>query len=419
MPETNPQSSTQSSPQTSPLVLLSLVVLIGLNLRPFLTGPGPLIAQIEADTGLGYGGIAMLTLLPMLLMGLGAFLVPGLQARIGTRRGMLWALVLLLLGSLLRLWSPGGLSLILTAALCGAGVAFIQAAFPGIIKQGFPHKVAAVTGLYSAMIMGGGAVGAQLTPILAHGGQDWRLALAWLALPTAAALLLAWRVLADGKTARPDKALVSRLLGRPRSWQLMACFGLVNGGYSSMVAWLAPYMQGRGWGVAQSGSLVAIMAVAQAVAALILPILASRSHDRRPWLYLTLAMQAAGFCGLAFLSDTAPVLWIVLGGAGLGGCFSLSLVTALDHLPRPEEAGALAALMQGGGFLIAGLAPLAMALLQAWTGSFVQGWEMHLIWVAIAALIAMRFDPAHYDAAIGVVTTHAVATDRALTPAGD
>ena len=198
----------------------------------------------------------------------------------------------------------------------------------------------------------------------------------------------------------------------------MACFGLVNGGYSSMVAWLAPYMQGRGWGVAQSGSLVAIMAVAQAVAALALPILASRSRDRRPWLYLTFAMQAAGFCGLAFLSNTLPVLWIVLGGGGLGGCFSLSLVTALDHLPRPEEAGALAALMQGGGFLIAGLAPLAMALLQAWTGSFVEGWEMHLTWVAIAALIAMRFDPAGYAAAMGVDERPGIDTDHPLRSTG-
>lgn len=396
-----PNPSQPSPAQSSPWVLLSLVVLIGLNLRPFLTAPGPLIARIAADTGLGYGGIALLTLLPMLLMGLGAFLVPGLQARIGTRRGMLSALLLLMLGSLLRLWSANGISLIVTAALCGAGVAFVQAAFPGIIKQGFPHKVAAVTGLYSAMIMGGGAVGAQLAPVLAHGGQDWRPALAWLALPATAALLLAWRVLADGKAARPDKALVSRLLRRPRSWQLMACFGLVNGGYSSMVAWLAPYMQAQGWSVAQSGSLVAIMALAQAASALLLPILASRGRDRRPWLGLTMAMQAAGFGGLAFLPGTLPLLWIILGGAGLGGCFALSLVTALDHLPRPEEAGALAALMQGGGFLIAGIAPLAVALLQAWSGSFVEGWLMHLAWVVIAALLATRFDPAGYAAAMG------------------
>lgn len=34
------------------------------------------------------------------------------------------------------------------------------------------------------------------------------------------------------------------------------------------------------------------------------------------------------------------------------------MITSLDHLPKPEEAGALAAMMQGGGFLIAALGPV-------------------------------------------------------------
>src|SRR5690606_5365963 len=36
--------------------MLALVALIGLNLRPFLTGPGTVLAGIEADTGLGHLG---------------------------------------------------------------------------------------------------------------------------------------------------------------------------------------------------------------------------------------------------------------------------------------------------------------------------------------------------------------------------
>ncbi|MFJ0716056.1 hypothetical protein WLV55_24830, partial [Bordetella bronchiseptica] len=56
--------------------MLALVALIGLNLRPFLTGPGTVLAGIEADTGLGHLGASMLTVLPMLLMGVGAFLAP-------------------------------------------------------------------------------------------------------------------------------------------------------------------------------------------------------------------------------------------------------------------------------------------------------------------------------------------------------
>lgn len=380
--------------------MLGLVVLVGLNLRPFLAAPAPILNEIVTDTGLGLGGMALLTLLPMLLMGVGAFVAPGLQVRIGTRRGLLIALAILLAGSALRLYAETGIVLIATAALCGIGVAFIQAAFPGIIKARFPTSVPVVTGLYSAMIMAGGAFGARLMPVFLHAGYSWRAALAWLAVPVAIALAAAWRILSDVQANRPDGTLTRRLLARPRTWVLMAAFGLVNAGYSSMIAWLAPYYQAQGWTSADSSSLVAVMAVCQAVAALGLPILARGNVDRRRWLWLTIAFQAIGFFGLANLPAAAPVVWAGLCGAGLGGSFALALVTALDHLPRPEQAGALAALMQGGGFLVAALGPYAVALLHDWTGGFAAGWTLHLGCVLVTALLYLRFDPRSYPQAM-------------------
>ncbi len=61
-------------PQTSaaqPLALVLLIVFIALNLRPFLAAPGPILPRIAEDTGLGFGALSLLTLLPMLLMGIG------------------------------------------------------------------------------------------------------------------------------------------------------------------------------------------------------------------------------------------------------------------------------------------------------------------------------------------------------------
>lgn len=390
--------SNTPSETASRLALLALVALIGINLRPFLAGPGPIIAEIVADTGMSYGALAMLTLLPMLLMGVGAFVSPRLQAVVGTRRGLLVALAILMLGSLSRLVVSDGLSFVITAALCGAAVAFIQAAFPGIIKEKFPNSIPAVTGLYSGMTMMGGALGARLTPAFVAIGYGWRDALAWLALPTLIAFVAAAKILSDAKVTPPGKMVVGQLLRRPRTWTLMAAFGLVNGGYSSMVAWLAPYYQALGWSSADSSSLVAVMAVCQAVSALGLPVLARRNIDRRPWLWLTLVMQAVGFAGLAFLPTIAPMFWVGVCGAGLGGSFALAMVTALDHLPRAEEAGALAALMQGGGFLLAALPPFAMAKVHDWSGSFAGGWTMHLAFIAITAVLYLAFNPARYAA---------------------
>jgi CP family cyanate transporter-like MFS transporter len=176
----------------------------------------------------------------------------------------------------------------------------------------------------------------------------------------------------------------------------MACFGLVNGGYSSIVAWLAPYYQSLGWTSAASGSLLAIMAASQAAAALAMPALAARREDRRPWIMLALGLQIVGFAGIAFWPNLAPIGWSLLVGAGLGGSFALSMVVALDHLENPADAGALSALMQGGGFLLAGLAPWVVAVLRDHSGSFASGWLMHLGCAALVALLSLRFAPHGY-----------------------
>lgn len=385
-----------NAPASRPIALTFLIVVIALNLRPFLAAPGPILPQIAEDTGLGFGALSLLTLLPMMLMGIGAFASPPIQAAIGTRRGLLLALAFLLLGNALRLFAANGTVLILTAMLCGAGVAFIQSAIPGLIKEKFAASVAGMTGLYSAMIMTGGALGAQLTPVLVTAGQSWTAALAVLSLPVLLAVVSVAGLLSETRFVRPERGLVAQLLGRRRTWVLMALFGLINGGYSSLIAWLAPYYQAHGWSSSESGFLISIMAITQAASAVILPLLARNHTDRRPWLWACAAMQATGFAGLVFAPTLGPVFWVMICSVGLAGSFSLCLILALDHLPDPARAGPLAALMQGGGFVLAAIPPLILARIHAATGSFAGGWIMHLFWIAAAAILVNRFAPEHY-----------------------
>lgn len=388
-----------TSSRAAGTLLLAAIALVGLNLRPFITGIGPLAADIGAETGLDLKGISLLTLVPMLLMGLFAFAGPFLQSRVGARRSTIASLGVLVLGSSLRLFATDGWQMVGTAALLGIGVAVIQAVFPGIVKKQFPRHVGVVMGLYSAMLMGGGALGAQAAPLVAAAAGHWQAGLAWMAIPAVLALVLAAFCLPRDGAAGPGRAGALALLKRPRVWLLMACFGLVNGGYSTVVAWLAPFYREHGWSSAAGGSLLAILAVSQALAALVLPLLA-RGKDLRPWLWLTLAMQAAGFAALAFRPETAPLALAMLLGAGLGGCFALSMIVALDHLPDPAEAGALSALMQGGGFLITALPPWIVAALHDATGSFMSGWLLHLACAVLVAALYWRVTPASYGAAM-------------------
>ena len=59
---------------------LALLVLAGLNLRPFLTAFGPVLDVVRADTGLGRAA-ALLTTLPFVLMGVVAGVGVGRAAR--------------------------------------------------------------------------------------------------------------------------------------------------------------------------------------------------------------------------------------------------------------------------------------------------------------------------------------------------
>jgi CP family cyanate transporter-like MFS transporter len=388
-------------------VLLAAVALVGLNLRPFITGIGPLAADIGAGTGLDLKGISLLTLVPMALMGFFAFAGPFLQSRVGARRSTIASLAVLVLGSALRLFATKGWQLVGTAALLGLGVAVIQAVFPGIVKKQFPRHVGIVMGLYSATLMGGGALGAQVAPLVAGVTGDWHAGLAWMAVPAVLALALAALYLPRDGVSGQKRTSAIALLKRPRVWLLMACFGLVNGGYSTVVAWLAPFYREHGWSAAASGSLLAILAVCQALAALVLPVLAKGKDDLRPWLWLTLVMQAAGFAALAFRPEAAPLASAMLLGAGLGGCFALSMIVALDHLPDPAEAGALSALMQGGGFLITALPPWIVAALHEATGSFVAGWLLHLASAIVVAALYWRVSPASYARAMNTPTAGA------------
>jgi len=391
---------TEAATASRRLILIATVALIGLNLRPFITAIGPLAGNIRLYTGLGLQSMALLTLIPMLLMGLVAFAGPTLENAIGSRRSIVGALLVIGAGCALRLLAASGWMIIATAAVIGLGVALIQAVFPGIVKREFPRHVGPVMGLYSAMLMGGGALGALVSPIIAGASGNWAMGLACFAIPAIAASILALRFLPADAEARPGQRATRAFLARPRTWLLMACFGLVNGGYSSAVAWLAPAYQELGWSAADSGGLLAVMAVSQAAAALTLPILAGKMPDRRPWLWLTLAMQAAGFMGLVFAPGLVPFALAAILGAGLGGCFALSLVVALDHLPDPSQAGALSAFMQGGGFIVASLPAWIVAALHDATGGYAAGWIWHLASVAIVACLTVRLAPGSYARAM-------------------
>ncbi|PLO84067.1 cyanate transporter, partial [Klebsiella quasipneumoniae] len=275
----------------------------------------------------------------------------------------------------------------------------IQAAIPAVIKRLFARRTPLVMGLWSAALMGGGGLGAALTPWLASHSTAWRDALAWWALPALLALL-SWLAICRHLPRAPHQTSAAprvAIIGQRRAWTLGLYFGLINAGYASLIAWLPPYYMQLGDSAQYSGSLLALLTVGQTAGALLLPALA-RQDDRRQLLLFALALQLIGFCGFIWLPQHFSALWALACGVGLGGAFPLCLVLALDHAGQPTVAGRLVAFMQGIGFIIAGLSPWLSGLLRSLSGNYTLDWSWHALCVLLLMAITLRFIPAHYPA---------------------
>jgi len=388
-----------SQKQKNSLILLTLV-LIGLNMRPLLTSIGPMLPQLREASGLSFSLAALLTALPVIAMGILALAGNWLSRYISERYSVALSLLFIALGALLRDLAPHSAILLSSALLGGIGIGIIQAIIPGVIKRLFHRRMPVVMGLWSAALMGGGGLGAALTPWLAQQSAVWYHALAWWALPAIVALIgwILQRTTATPDT-QPNAPIASlRLHLHPRVWILGIYFGLINGGYTSLIAWLPPYYMQSGSSAQSSGSLLALLTLGQAAGALLMPIL-TRHQDRRKVLLFALLLQLAGFCGFIWLPQQLPVCWALLCGFGLGGAFPLSLVLALDHSPHAPIAGRLVALMQGIGFIIAGVSPWLSGFLRSVTGNYLVDWVFHALCVVGLMLLTLRFVPSRYPAA--------------------
>lgn len=383
-------------------LLLLLIVMLGVNLRPILTAVGPLLTEIRASTGLGFQGAALMTTLPVLCMGLFALLLPWCNRWLSMHAWIVTGIATIAAACLWRFFLDGSAALIASALLAGIGVALVQTFAPGLIKQWFPGKMPSVMGLYSASLMAGGGTAAMLSPLVVGRFGDWHMGLGVWALPavTALALWLAFRPLSgEGRTIQ---ARGPNFMANPRAWLLAVYLGVINGGYTSMVAWLPVFYRQLGWTAADSGAIVGWMTLLQVLGALAIPVFTRQRPDRRPALATVLTLQIVGLAGLIMTPLAQPWLWVGLIGCGLGASFVLCLTLTLEHLHEARAAGSLAAFVQGVGFIITGLYPSLTGWLRDITGSFLSSWILLMITIAMMLIVTARFSPSSYASAMNM-----------------
>ncbi|MBT1258898.1 cyanate transporter [Pseudomonas sp. VS40] len=382
---------------TTALWLMISVVLVALNLRPSMAAIGPLLSSIRADVALSFSSAALLTLLPVMAMGVAMFFGMGLAKRFGEHRSIVVSLLVIGVATLSRLFLDSALELIVSAIAAGVGIAMIQALMPALIKSRFSDNVSLFMGLYVTAIMGGAALAASFAPFVQTQTGSWRIGLAiWAVLALLA--LAFWYAQRSALPPLPQAGAGPQesFFGNGRAWLLAIFFGLGTASYTCVLAWLAPYYVEQGWSEQNAGLLLGFLTAMEVVSGLITPAIANRRQDKRGVVAVLLVLIILGFCGLILSPHHLSLLWPCLLGLGIGGLFPMSLILSLDHLDSPRRAGGLTAFVQGIGYLIAGLSPLIAGMIRDQLGSFEWAWWLLTAVIVVMLLIVTRFDPRHY-----------------------
>lgn len=390
----------------SQLLLLVGLVLVALNLRFALTSVGPLIDDLRHDLGLSGTAVGLLTTAPLLALGLVSPLAPRLAERFGAEHVVLACLLAIGAGVVLRWLSPVA-ALFAGTMLAGCAIAIGNVLMPGIVKRRFGRRAPMMTGVYSVGLSGGAALAAGLTVPIEEWVGDWRIALAFWALPALLAAVV-WLPQLRSATAarRADAALALKLerpaaapLARPRlwrdrrAWAVTIFMGMQSTIFYTAAAWLPEMLRDDGMSAGAAGAMLSLVMFLGIPIGFVTATLAGRMDDQRPLAVVAALCPAIGWLGLLLAPSDTAVVWAVMLGIGAGTGFPLVLTLFVLRARDVRHTAALSGMAQSVGYTLAAVGPFAIGALHDLSG----GWALPLAALAclaipelIAALAASR-----------------------------
>ena len=384
----------------SPALLGTAIFLAALNLRAALASVPPLVHTIQRDLDLGSAAAGLLTTVPVLCMGLFAPVSQRLAHRVGREATVAIALGLLVLGLALRLGGDAYPVLLVSTLLPGIGIALCGTVLPGIVKEFFPVRSGAMTGVYLLAMMIGATAASALAVPLADLLGSWERSLAvWSCLALVG--LLGWLPVLRRVNDHDDPAafVADPTTRVPLPWRsptarLLAAFlALQSIGFYTQLAWIPPSYEARGWSARDAGLLLAVWSIVQLASGVGGPALADRVRDRRPLVAGALLLTIVGTLGIAVAPTAAPWLWVALMGLGQGSGFSLGLVKLVDYAPTPAASARLSAMVFLFSYSLASIGPFVFGVVRDATDSFTVPFGA-LVVVAVAQLsLAPRLRP--------------------------
>jgi CP family cyanate transporter-like MFS transporter len=310
---------------------------------------------------------------------------PLLARRWGTGAVITLGLGALTLGLAVRPFAAGTASFIAWTALALAGIALANVLLPVVVKQRFPDRVGAITGLYSVALNLGASTAAAVTVPLTTGafGGDWRWGLVVWAAVAAVAIpasipLARNRPPASLAAPPPPDAAGVRLSRHPVAWALAVYFGLQSTAAYVIMGWLPQIFRDAGLPAGTAGLLFAVTALLGVPLSFVLSAVAGRL-PRQSGVAVGIGLFGlAGYAGLWADPAAAPWLWAFL--LGVANC-SFPLVLTMIALRGRDAAtvARLSAFAQSTGYLLSIPGPIVVGVCYQRTGD----WQVPLALMAL------------------------------------
>jgi CP family cyanate transporter-like MFS transporter len=359
-------------------------------MRLAVAGLSPIIPLIQKDFALSTFAISLLGFIAPLCFAIGGVFTPRIARRVGLENTVVIALVLILLGHILRASATNWSFLSLGTFFALLGMGFGNVLMPPLVKKYFPDRVPLLTSLYMTLV----AISSLVPPLIAVPLSDsisWRGFLAqWGALAVVA--VIPWVIqIPQGRSAAKAAALAAKTELHPNHvaiWRsptasaiaVILAVSSING--YAMYAWMPIILVDISQvTLAQAGTLLGVYAAIGAPLALIMPLLAGRLRRVDFLIHFATACFIVGYSGFIFFPTQAPLLWTVIAGTG-PLLFSLALVLVNLRSRTPRTSMALSGFATTVAYVVALTGPPMLGFLFSATG----GWTASLISLSVISL---------------------------------
>lgn len=343
-----------------------LIFIVSLNLRLGISSVPPIQKMIQESLMLSNFEISLLTGIPVVCMGIFAFLVARVQKQFGRERSIFYLLLFLGIMTLLRGVANNYSILVITTFGIGFSIAIIGPLLSGFIKKEFPNHTSILIAVYSFAMGTGSLIVSNLTSVIADKtGNNWKLALAFWGILSIIACFI-WKIFAKDNGEKELNETVEKIDYKDWNlWKMILFFGIQSGIFYSFSMYLIPFLKSEGIDENTLITLLTLFVGLQMFFGFFIPVLMHKFGTIRSWsIFCTLSLVIGIVIPLlSQINLVLALIIILLVAVGLGGSFPLAMLMPLDYSHNPDEASIVTSIVQAFGYILGGIVPMVFGII--------------------------------------------------------